>query len=244
MSRPNRIDPPLRLLRAAAFAFVAALCAVAFADVEEARAALDEGRFADSVAAFERALAHDPDDPALLAELARTRVYWADDLGEDQDEERRALYDAAVEEARRAEELAPNDPEAVFEVARALGRTAQYEGIFQSLNVAGWVDDALERVLELDPNHAGAWHALALYHHEVPWIAGGRAGEIDPAFERAIELEPAVIFHRVSYAEVLIERDRHDEAAAQLDAALALEPATYLERREHDLARELRDALP
>ena len=232
------------VLRRAGALLVASLLAVAFANVDDARAAVDEGRFEAAVATYERLLSERPDDASLLAELARTRVYWADDLPEDRDEDRRALYDAAVQEAERAADLAPDDPDAVFEVARSLGRTAQYAGVFQSLNLAGWVADALDRVLELDPDHAGAWHARALYHHEVPWIAGGRAGEIDPAFERALELEPDVIFHRTAYAEVLIERDRPDEAAEQLDAALALEPTTHLERREHEFARELRAELP
>ncbi|MEX2501799.1 MAG: TRAP transporter TatT component family protein [Trueperaceae bacterium] len=222
----------------------AAFAPVAFAQSADAQTAVDEGRFADAVERYERLLDADPDDVAILTLLARTQVYWADDLPDADEDVKRDLYDAAVEHAERATELAPDDPDAVFEVARSLGRTAQYRGVFQSLNLAGWVSDALERTLELDPDHASAWHALALYHHEVPWIAGGRAGEIDPAFERAIELEPNVIFHRVSYAEVLLDRDRPEEAAAQLEAALALEPTTYLERREHEEARALHDALP
>jgi len=154
--------------------------------------------------------------------------------------------DRLVDQGRfeEAVELAPDDPGTHFEVARALGRAAQYRGVLASLNLAARVADALDLVLEMDPDHAAAWHAHALYHHEVPWIAGGRAGRVVPSFERAIELEPDEISHRVGLAGVLIDREAYDEAARQLDVALSLTPRTYLDERDLAEARALVDRLP
>ncbi|MFO7546698.1 MAG: hypothetical protein R6W77_14490, partial [Trueperaceae bacterium] len=178
------------------------------------------------------------------ARLARAAVYQADDLPGGQDEAKEALFDLARTHAERAVKLAPDDPEAHFELARALGRLAQYHGVLQSLNLASRVASSLDRALELDPQHAGAWHARALFHDEVPWIAGGRSGLVIPSFERAIEAEPDVIVHRVELARVLIAREAFDAAREQLDVALSLTPRTYHDRQEVAKARELMAQLP
>jgi len=205
---------------------------------------VDQGRFEDAVARYDEAIAADASNAAAYRQRARARVYWADDLPADEDAAKQRLYDLAIADAERAAELAPNDPGTHFEVARALGRAAQYRGVLASLNLAARVSDALDLVLEMDPDHAAAWHARALYHHEVPWIAGGRAGRVVPSFERAIELEPDEISHRVGVAGVLIDREAYDDAATQLDVALALTPRTYLDERDLEEARALAERLP
>ena len=73
---------------------------------------------------------------------------------------------------------------------------------------------------------------------------GGRAGLVVPAFERAIAFAPDAISHRVGLAGVLVDREAYDEAATQLDAALALTPRTYLDERDLDEARDLLVRLP
>lgn len=205
---------------------------------------VDEGRFEEAIAAYTRAIDADEANATAYQRRARARVYRADALATDQDDARQALYDLAIADAERAVDIAPDDPDSHFELARALGRAAQYRGILASLNYAARVDEALNLVLEREPDHASAWHAWALYNHEVPWIAGGRNGRVAPAFERAIELEPDVITHRLAYARVLLARDEVERAREQLEVAVALEPATYLDRQDLEAARELLAELP
>lgn len=223
---------------------LALLLSIAHANVTTGDRLVDQGNFAAAVAAYQEALAQDPDDAVAHSRLARAAVYQADDLPEGQDDAKEALFDLARRHAERAVNLAPDDPEAHFELARALGRLAQYRGVLQSLNLASRVAASLDRALELDPQHAGAWHARALFHDEVPWIAGGRSGLVIPSFERAIAAEPDVIVHRVELARVLIARNAFDAAREQLDVALSLTPRTYHDRQEVAKARELMAQMP
>jgi tetratricopeptide (TPR) repeat protein len=214
------------------------------AQVGVAERLIDEGRFEEALAAYDRAVTERPGDARAHLRMARAAVYAADALPAGADAEKQRLFSLAAERAERAVALAPTDPDAHFEVARALGRLAQYRGILASLNLAGRVLTALERALELDANHAASWHALGLFHHEVPWIAGGRSGRVVPSFLRAIALEPDVLSHRVAFAEVLIDRQDPGGAAEHLDHAVRLTPRTYHDRQDAQRARELRASLP
>lgn len=216
----------------------------AWAQVSAGDRAVDEGRFADAVTAYEAVLAGNPTNARALYQLARAAVYLAGELPDDDAAAREAWFARAADAAERAAELAPDDPDAHFEVARALGRLAQYRGVLQSLNLAARVSRALDRTLELEPEHAAAWHARALFHRDVPWIAGGRSGQVIPSFERAIAAEPDVIAHRVELARVYLDRDDPEAARAQLAVALTLTPRTFLDRRDLEEARSLRARLP
>ncbi|MFN2322044.1 MAG: hypothetical protein ABR510_03700 [Trueperaceae bacterium] len=219
-------------------AFVGAF-GVAFADVGVGLRAIDQGDFEGAIGAFEAAIAANDDDARAHLLLARAAVYAAAELPEDADADREALFARAADMADRAVRLAPGEPDAHFEVSRALGRLAQYRGVLQSLSLAARVERALERTLELDPDHAAAWHARGLFHHDVPWIAGGRRGSVAPSFERAIVLEPDEITHRLAFAQVLVDRDDFAAAIAQLEVAVGLRAATYLERKDLEAARAL-----
>ncbi|MEZ4605809.1 MAG: hypothetical protein R2865_03105 [Deinococcales bacterium] len=149
------------------------------------------------------------------------------------------IYQLGADYARKAIAIQEREPEAHMELARALGRLAQYRGVLQSLGLAGEVKKALERALELDPNHDGAMHALALYHDEVPFLVGGRAGESIPLFEKAIAIAPDSIIHRLEFAELLLKRNMKDEAKAQLEALIALTPETASQRQDFDKVKRL-----
>ena len=237
--RTPRHGAPHRAAATLVVAFVLALAGTAAADVGAGLRLVDQGDFDGAMAAFEAAVAGDANDARAHYLLARATVYAAGALAEDDDEAREALFERAADAAQRAARLAPDDPAAHFEVARALGRLAQYRGVLQSLNLASRVSSALDRTLELDPEHAGAWHASGLFHHDVPWIAGGRGGLVVPHFERAIELEPDEIAHRLAFARVLVDRGDEERALEHLRVAVTLRVSTHLDRQDLQAARAL-----
>lgn len=216
----------------------------AHAQVGEGNRLVDAGDFAGAVAAYDTVIEANPNDARTLALRARAQVYFADNDASLDDAAREALYEAALTDAERATELAPANPDTWFELSRALGRMAQYRGVLQSLNLASRMSDALDETLELDDAYAAAWHARGLYHDEVPWIAGGRGGLVEPSFERAIAIEPDAITHRVAFAEILIAREAYARAAEQLEVALSLTATTYLQGRDLERARSLQASLP
>jgi tetratricopeptide (TPR) repeat protein len=215
------------------------LTGVAAAQVAAGDRLVDAGSFEEAIAAYETAVAANPQDARAHYQLARAAVYLADDLPPEAEADKEAWFARAAEMAELSVELAPDDPDAHFEVARALGRLAQYRGVLQSLNLAGRVSDALDGALELDPDHAASWHARALFHRDVPWIAGGRAGQVIPSFERAIASEPDVITHRLELARVLIERDEPDAAREHLELAVTFAARTYHDRLDLEAASAL-----
>ncbi len=221
---------PRRRALALALACCLWLAGAATAQIATGDRFTDEGRFEEAVAAYEAAVAANPDDARAHYRLARAAVYLADALPAEAESDKEAWFARAADAAELAVELAPDDADAHFEVARALGRLAQFRGVLQSLNLAARVSRALDAALELDPDHAAAWHARALFHRDVPWIAGGRAGQVIPAFERAIASEPDVITHRLELARVLIERDEPDLAREQLELAVTFTARTYHDR--------------
>jgi len=245
MTDPHRFRPSRAGTRRASFlVLLLALLSLGSAQVPLGDDLVGRGDFAAAIDAYTVALDRDAENVRALYQRSRAQVYRADEDAGLTDEEREAFYEAALADAERAVELDEGEAEAHFELARALGRTAQFRGVLQSLNLAARMSDALDRAIELDPEHGGAWHARALWHDEVPWFAGGRRGEVEPSFERAIEVEPTVIGHRVAYAEVLIDREAYDRAAEQLRAALALAPSTYLDGQDLAKAEELQARLP
>lgn len=232
-----------RALAAALCACILAGLGTGVAQVAAGDALVDAGDYEGAIAAYEAVLAANGDDVGALTQLARARVYLADSLSTDARDEREALYAAALEAAERAVGIDPNEPDAHFEISRALGRTAQYRGVLNALGLAGRVKSALDTTLELDPTYAAAWHATALFHRDVPWIAGGRKAQVVPSFEEAIRLEPDVITHRVELARFLADEGDVAGAKAQLDAALGFSVTTYREELDLEEARSLRATL-
>lgn len=158
------------------------------------------------------------------------------------DNERAEWYGKAEAAAKKAIQAANDNPEAYFELARAQGRLSQYRGILESLGLANSIKDALDTTLKLNPRHAGAKVALALWHHSlvsknVGWLYGASGGAVVPLFLEAIKLEPDTVIHKVEYAWVLAQRGQKDEARKFYEAALAITPKTAADRYDQERAR-------
>lgn len=216
------------------------LISFAFATVADGDRAMLESDYERAVSEYAAAYEQRSSNIEALYKLAKAETHLAETLTGDSAE---ALFEQAAEHARGAVAADPNEPEAHFELARALGRLAQFKGVVQSLELAGDVKDALEETLELNPEHGGAYHALALWNLEVPWIAGGRAGQIRPLFEQAIAAEPDEITHFVAYGKALIALDDAEAAKGQLERALELSPKSKRDEDDLEEARELLSGL-
>lgn len=192
-----------------------------------ARAAFAEGRYREAADLAETV--GNATGYALAAEsLAVEGHYLAgDELAGD--EQRPSLLQRAMHLAERAVRLAPEDPEAHFQLAHAMGRHAQSISPMKALRegYVGRSRAAIETALRLDPDmvHArlslGSWHAdmVARAGRFVARTAYGatRKAAIEN-YERALELAP-------------------DDKIVQAEVARGL---LALGRREHRIqAREL-----
>jgi tetratricopeptide (TPR) repeat protein len=209
---------------------------VSLATIADGDAAVEAGDYQTAIDEYTAALKSSPENVNVLIKLAKAKTYRAETLDSTEAEQ---LYTEAAEHARAAIALAPENPDTHMELARALGRLAQFKGVLQSLGLASEVKSALEKAIKLKPDHAAALHALALWHLEVPWVAGGRSGQVRPLFEQAIAAEPDEIVHYVDYAEALIRLDDKEAAKAQLEKAVAMTVSGFRDQQDQAKAQQM-----
>ncbi|MCX7601349.1 MAG: hypothetical protein N2Z75_05340, partial [Meiothermus sp.] len=189
---------------------------------------VDEGKFQE---AYEAGLRLGNAEGFILA--AKAASYFAGYQA--RESEKADWFGRAEAAARRAIQADGDNPDAYFELARAQGRLSQYRGILESLGLASGIKENLDKTLRLNPRHAGAKVALALWHHSlisknVGWLYGANGNLIMPLFNEAIQLEPQTIIHKVELAGVLAAQGKKDDARKQYEAALAIAPKTAADR--------------
>jgi adenylate cyclase len=83
------------------------------------------------------------------------------------------------------------------------------------------------RAVEIDPRYSRAWALMAIGHMNLRFV-NGRRGEdgLVPA-ERALALDANLAEAHAVKARILSQHGRHDEAAAEIDVAVRLDPESY-----------------
>ena len=171
----------------------------------------------------------------------------------------KARLDLFMQVAERAEALqqsCPEDANAFFWQAFALGRYSQGISVAKALaqGLGGKVKAALERAIELQPKHADAHIALATFHAEVIDKVGSLIGGMTygakkdtglKLFQAAIKLNPTSAIALVEYANgmVMLEGDKRMKEATKLyEQAAASEALDAMERLDVEMAKaELED---
>jgi tetratricopeptide (TPR) repeat protein len=181
---------------------------------------------------YEAALALDPNNSDALVKAA----YDAVDLGEYNPnvDQRTALFRSGEQYARRAVAANPNDAEAHFQLARAIGRNALTMGARDRVKYAREVRDQALDALRLNPKHTGALHVMGVWNAEVMrlnglsrmiaknFLGGQIFGEANwdnaqTYLEQAVALDPNRITHRLDLAAVYADRGQKAKAIEQYE---------------------------
>jgi tetratricopeptide (TPR) repeat protein len=187
---------------------------------------------AAALAHYEAAIASEPRNGEALGKASRAAV----DLGEQATDAAKAkeLFRRGEQYARRAVEASPNDPEAHFHLARALGRTALSVGVRDRVKYATEIRALALESLRLDPNHPGALHVLGMWNAEVMRLNGverffaksflggkvfGQASwkEAVANMERAVAVDPDRLTHRLDLAKIYLDRGEKAKAREQFE---------------------------
>lgn len=159
------------------------------------------------------------DVPTLLA-LARAWFLFGEERAKTEDD-KVAAYLRARDYAKRATELAPNDPEAHFWYAATLGSWSQAKGLLHSALALRDLRKHVDTVLRLDPNNVGAHVMAGSIARELPVLLGGNPKEAEQHFKAAQRLDPRLTGVRIELAQLYINTGRYAEARQQLQSVLA-----------------------
>ncbi|WP_156480991.1 hypothetical protein [Variovorax sp. PAMC 28711] len=201
----------------------------------------------DFEAAANIGLAHGTEGMALANQA--TAIY-ANYL-EPREAARLALFREVAERAHAQVVAEPDNCQALYWQAYAIGRYAQGISVARALakGLGSKVKLALERIIALQPHHADAHIALATFHAEVidkvgalvgRMTYGARAETAMTLFERGLALNPDSASGLMEYARAVLALHGEGcmaEATALYEKAAALTPADARERLDVELAR-------
>jgi tetratricopeptide (TPR) repeat protein len=179
----------------------------------------------------------EPNNVRLLVRISREYRHLMTDATKP--EEQRRLGGIAVDYAKRAVALGPNDPDAQLAVAISYGRLQPLEGNWDKIETSRIIKEAADKVIRLDPRSDLGWHVLGRWHKGLADInAVKRAlaqlvyGEVLPestyeeaarCFEKAIELNPNRPMHYIELGRVYAQMGRTDDARRFITKGLSMQ---------------------
>ena len=161
------------------------------------------------------------------------------------------LFQEAAARAEEARAALPEHANSHYLYAYALGRHSQAMSVLEALaqGIGGKIKSALDRTLQLEPEHAEAHTALGTYHAEIIDKVGAMLGALtygaskDEAvrhYRRSLELHPDSAIARIEFANglmMLYGKSRLEEATELYVEASKLEPCDAMERLDIELAK-------
>jgi tetratricopeptide (TPR) repeat protein len=173
-------------------------------------------------------------------------VYLLDD-----EKEQLKRFEALGKLAEDAGKLLPDDANAHYRRAFAIGRYSQGISIAKALSqgLAGRVKESLDKTLKLAPKHAEAHTALGLYHAEIINKVGGLIGGMtygakaatgEDHLKTALKLTPDSPIAHIEYGNglmLLYGDKKEDEAAGAYEKAARLKPKDAMEKLDVEFAK-------
>jgi len=200
-------------MRSLVFFFCAAV-APAFAAgdwIEQGDGFERQFKSADALAAYQKALAEKPDDPAILRKIAKQYVELA--LDAPSKGERLRLAQLGYDTALKAKKLDPGNAEGRLTVAVAAARLGFYSDAKTKLELSKVVKQEASEAIRIKPDYALGWHMLGRWNYEI--------SALNPLLKKLAE----VIYGKMPSASA-------DEAVRCLGKAVQLEPDNALFQAE------------
>jgi tetratricopeptide (TPR) repeat protein len=158
------------------------------------------------------------DVPTLLA-LARAWFLYGEERAKTA-ETKIAAYERARDVAKRATELAPQNPDAHLWYAITLGTWSQAKGLLRSALALRGLRTEVHTVLRLDPDNVDAHIMAGSIARELPIVLGGDRKQAEEHFKTARRLDPRRTGARIELAQLYINMGRYQDARVELQGVL------------------------
>jgi tetratricopeptide (TPR) repeat protein len=177
----------------------------------------------------------EPNNVRLLVRISREYRHLMSDASKP--EQKLSLGSTAVDYAKRAAALDPNDPEAQLAVAISYGKLGPFEGNREKFEASRIIKDAADKVIKLDPNSDLGWHVLGRWHMALAEVSAFERAmaqfaygklpestyqEAARCFEKAIELNPNRLMHYIELGRVYSRMGRTEDARNFITKGLAM----------------------
>ncbi len=177
----------------------------------------------------------EPNNVRLLVRISREYRHLMSDATKP--EQKLSFGSAAVDYAKRAATLEPNDPEAQLAVAISYGKMEPLEGNREKFEASRIIKSAADKVIKLDPGSDLGWHVLGRWHLALAGVSAlqralaqfaygklpdSTYGDAARCFEKAIELNPNRLMHYIELGRVYANMGRTGEARSLITKGLAM----------------------
>ncbi|MGB9764905.1 MAG: tetratricopeptide repeat protein [Candidatus Saccharicenans sp.] len=203
-----------------------------------------------------KALQLEPKNYEALWKAARGYVDVADLLsgsGKEVDKKKFEMYGQAVELARRAIQVNPNDTWGHFFLSAALGKKVLLQGKKEQIDASKLIKAEIEKAIELDPKNDLAYHALGRWHRRMAEIGGAKRAlgsliygsipkgsfeESEKYLQKAVELNPEYINHHLELGRTYVAMKKYDQAEAEFNKCLTLPETSSKDKLLKEEARQ------
>ncbi len=161
--------------------------------------------------------------------------------------------------AKKAIGLDEKSPDAHFAYALALGRLTENASSKEKLGYAKLIKREAERVVELNPKHAGAWHVLGRWHRELANIGtfekamintffggmppGASYDKAIECFNKCISIENDCILHHYELANTYYQMGDKQKCRTHLTNAMRLNTGTVIDKDTFEKCETLQKSL-
>ncbi len=190
---------------------------------------------ADALKCYLPAEKLEPNNVRLLVRISREYRHLMSDAAEPQ--EKLSLGITAVDYAKRAVSLQPDDSDAQLAVAISYGKLQPLEGNREKIEASRIIKVAADKAVKLNPSSDIGWHVLGRWHmaladlnvfqRALAQVAYGKLPdstyeEAAQCFEKAIELNPNRLMHYVELGCVYAHMGRTQDARNLISKGLAM----------------------
>lgn len=144
------------------------------------------------------------------------------------DKEKVRVFKNGIKAAKKAVELAPDNPDAHFFYVANLGSWGETRGVIKSLFLLPKIKKELRLILKLDPNHVYGLGMTGLLYYTIPDFMGGDLHLSDIYLRKAIRLDPHFTVLKIHLAKTLLKQKRYNEAKEMLEEVIEeKDPTVY-----------------